>query len=413
MRRAILSVSFFNFFSAGLAFLINIFFARYFSVDVYGRINLLLSFTLIINTIGDFGFSNTNVIFTNKFKDEYSFEKLTLIVNYFYKKYLIWILISCLVLVLVFNFLYELTYLENIFLFFQGGVISFFRFLLSFHQAYGNWNKFNLINVSLNIFKFLFLAACFVVPFFTIEENLISYNLVLVILSAACFLSFVLSFIYSFRYLKIKVKTPEIKGLNEGFKRILIPLIGINVVIVFAMRSDSLIIQKYLGENALGIYSAANSLALVFPLITNSIMQVLLKEASNKGIDYLRRIIELQKKHFLFIVLVLIGVELLSYYLIPIVFGQEYESSVKYFQVLILAHLGGLIFTPLESYFYSKKTNLIFMLKCIQLSIIIIIPVIFVSSYGLLIMVLSVLLSRVVGWIILYNISINKLKQME
>ena len=410
MRKAILSVSFFNVISAGLAFLINIFLARYLSIEIYGRINLLLSFTLIINTIGDLGLSNTNVIFNNKLKDEHSKEVLLNAVGYFFKKYFNSILIISGVLIIIFSLWFKLSYIEIGFLFFQGVLIIFFRFLLSFHQAFGNWSKFNVLNLSLNILKFLFLGLCFIIPLLLRSQPILSYDLVLGLLSLACIISFSLTLFFSRRYAVINrhIKV-EVKLENE-FNKIWYPLIGINIIIVLAMRSDTLIIQYFLGEKSLGIYSAANSLSMVFPLITNSIMQVLLKETSNKGTDYLKRIIELQKRYFVYITLVLFAIELLAYYLIPFIFGSQYEDSVIYFQILILAQLGGLIFTPLESYFYSKNTKFIFYLKGIQLVIILTFSISFVQSFGLFSVAIAVLLSRVIGWIILSIKSSKALK---
>lgn len=410
MRKAILSVSFFNVISAGLAFIINIFLARYLSVETYGRINLLLSFTLIINTICDLGLSNANVIFNNKLKDESDNHKLLVVVVFFFKKYLAIIFVTGILLILAFSIWFKLSLIEIGFLFFQGFIITFFRFLLSFHQAFGNWTKFNLLNLSLNIFKIVLLGLCFIIPVIFKAQEILTYNSILILLSLACFISFCLSIVYAFKYFSVRTPLKIEINLSREFKNIWFPLIGINIIIVLAMRSDTLIIQYYLGDNSLGIYSAANSLSMVFPLITNSIMQVLLKETSNKGVFYLRRIMELQKKYFLFIALVLVIIELVSYYLIPFVFGQQYQQSIIFFQILILAQLGGLIFTPMESYFYSKNTKFIFYLKGLQLLIIVTFSILFINKWGLISVALAVLMSRLIGWAILTLKSTKELK---
>ena len=412
MRKAILSVSLFNVISAGLAFCINIFLARYFSVELYGRINLLLSFTLIINTISDLGFSNTNVIFNNKNKKSFSKEELLLATKYYFKKNIPIVLLIGVLLIIFFGLFFNLTSLEIGFLFIQGLLITFFRFLLSFHQAFGNWTTFNLLNLSLNVFKILFIGVSFCIPLFFKREIFLTYNIVLIFLILACILSFVFSFVYTSDYIFLKSPSKITTNLAQEFKKIWHPLIGINIIIVLAMRSDTLIIQKFLGDTDLGIYSVANSLALVFPLLTNSIMQVLLKETSDKGTSYLKRVLALQKKYALFIIMILIGVDFISYNLIPIIFGNQYQLSIIYFQILIIAHAGGLIFTPLESYFYSKETKFIFYFKGIQLSIIIVLSIAFIKILGLLSVALAVLLSRVLGWFILSIKSKKELKKI-
>lgn len=412
MRKAILSVSLFNAISAGLAFCINIFLARYLSVELYGKINLLLSFTLIINTISDLGFSNTNVIFNNKLKTSFSKNELLLATTYFFKKNLPIVVSVGLILILIFGILFDLTSLEILFLFVQGLLITFFRFLLSFHQAFGNWTRFNFLNLSLNVFKILFIGGSFYIPLFINLETILSYNVILIFLIISCIISFIISFIFSWKYISLKSPYVIMPKLVREFKKIWHPLIGINIIIVLAMRSDTLIIQKFLGDKYLGIYSVANSLALVFPLITNSIMQVLLKENSNKGSSFLKRILDLQKKYFIFILAILILLEFLSYYIISVLFGEEFKISVIYFQVLIVAHVGGLIFTPLESYFYSKNTKFIFYFKGIQLMIILILSITFIEILGLLSVALAVLVSRICGWIILSIKSKSELNKL-
>ncbi|WP_350289500.1 oligosaccharide flippase family protein [uncultured Croceitalea sp.] len=410
MKKAIFSVSAFNFLSAGLAFLLNIFLARFFSVEIYGRINLLLSFTLIINTVLDFGFSNTNVIFYNKNIVKNSKEDVLGVQFLFYRKLLPWLFLLGFFLIWIFNIFFNLSKLEFFFLVFQGIVISFFRYSLSFEQAFGNWARFNLLNLSLNLIKVLFLGSVFIISLSVKDENLLTYDIALLLLSLACLVSFFLALKGLISLKDFFFITEQKEQLKTGFKKIWKPLIGINLIIVFAMRFDTLIIQEFLGETQLGIFSAANSLALVFPLITNSLIQVLLKETASKGTEYLRKLLKFQKKILPILLFLIVLVELMSYYLIPFVFGESYDKSIAYFQILVIAHLGGLFFTPLESFFYSKESKIIFFLKGLQLSIIVILSLVLIQFFGLFGVVSAILISRVAGWIFLMRKSFLEIK---
>src|SRR5688572_6644307 len=68
LKKILISVTFFNFLAAGITFLINVLLARIFPYEIFGRINLLLSFSAILVMLFEFGFNNSMVIYYNKHK---------------------------------------------------------------------------------------------------------------------------------------------------------------------------------------------------------------------------------------------------------------------------------------------------------------------------------------------------------
>ena len=168
------------------------------------------------------------------------------------------------------------------------------------------------------------------------------------------------------------------------------------------MRIDNILIEYSLGIEKVAIYSAANSLAFVFPLFTGSIMKVLMKEISKNSLAYLDKIFFYQKKYFIYLILSIIVVYFLSPYIITLIFGHKYIPSIPIFQILSIVYIGGIFFTPLESYFYTEAPKNIFILKISQFLIILILGIIFVNVFNLKGMAFAIVLSRFFAWGYLY-----------
>jgi O-antigen/teichoic acid export membrane protein len=178
------------------------------------------------------------------------------------------------------------------------------------------------------------------------------------------------------------------------------------------MRIDNLIIENHLGLEQLALYAAVNSLAFMFPILTGSIMKFLLREVSKEGISYLIRITEIQKKYFPFLFLGILILALTSKPLIWIVYGNKFIEAVPVFVILMASYLGGVFFTPLESYFYGFHQKTILGLKLLQLCVLIIMALVLINKFRLIGIALAVLASRLTGWVILYYKSIKEIKKL-
>jgi O-antigen/teichoic acid export membrane protein len=173
-----------------------------------------------------------------------------------------------------------------------------------------------------------------------------------------------------------------------------------NVVIILTMRIDVFIIKHYLDYQHLGYYHVVFSLCSVFPLLTGSVMTVLLREFSSDGSS--------SEDHKLFLArqlkLVVPGIVLTTVLVllarpaIELLFGQRYAMSISLLQVMIIPFSLGVVFTPLESYYYSRRPHVITVMKFLQMTATIVFSLLFIRTYGLIGAGYSALLVRMLGW---------------
>jgi O-antigen/teichoic acid export membrane protein len=397
VKKALLGVTTFNFLSAGLGFMTNIFLARYYSEEIYGRINLLLSIALIIHTIVDFGYSTSLVVFKNRPDNSTTDHEL---VNYLFFKHYFFSIIACTVGILLLRQKYEFTEVELFFLAANGAFIGAYRYLLSILQAFGNWGPYNLLVVCNNLIKFISVVGGVAMMGFVTE------------LPVSVFYCFAFLAIYSFSICmiallmtrkKLGLKSPiEVKAKTD-FRKILLPLGFANIVIALGSRVDYIIIEELQDEHYLGVYAVANTLAFAFILVTNSLMKVFLKMGSEDPQRFLYRLLELQKRYFFPFIVVLVLVISSASQLVPFVFGEKYTPSIRCFQILVIPYLGGVFFTPLESYFYATNSFLIFLVKSGQLIVISTVGFLLVYQIGLVGMAIAILLSRIFTWMFFFK----------
>uniref|UniRef100_UPI00321748E5 lipopolysaccharide biosynthesis protein n=1 Tax=uncultured Draconibacterium sp. TaxID=1573823 RepID=UPI00321748E5 len=406
MKKALISVTFFNILGAGLGFIINVLIARIFPVEVFGRINLLLSISTISMTIFEFGYFNSLVIFYNKQKiKEYDQDLLNLITRKYFLFLLKIIPLYGLILFFIDKY-YSFSFWEFVFLISSALFLVLYRFFTTYYQALGRWSKYNLLNISYSLLKggILLIGGAIAVYILKCTPEYELY-LKLYILYAISLLIF--GFISSYNQIGIQYSN----NYDDKLLKKTILSIGItNIIIALSMRLDNVIIEYFLGAQEVGVYAAANTLALAFPLITGSIMRVFMREASNDSINFLNKILKFQKKYFIHLLGFIIVVILLSPHLIEFLFGEKYINSIPIFQILIVAYIGGVFFTPLESFFYNENSNLILRLKFIQLILFLIGSVCLIKVFSLVGVALTVVLTRVFAWIFL---SINSYKQIS
>lgn len=398
MRKAFLSVALSNIIGAGLGFLINVSLARLLDVASFGRLNLVFSIIIILYTVADFGFGSSVVIFYNRHRNENADEKIKT-VNHIYVRFLAIVSAASVFVLVLMGKLYSLSLLEITVVFTSFLLFGCYRYLCSIHQAVGNWTQFNFLTILNNILKALCLAVAIVtVSIWLAVDNY--YNAALYGYIAYSVLLLLVALIATRAYLVLPstVNSAEVKE----FIKILTPIGIAGIFIVITMRFDSLIIEKLLGSRSLGIYSAANSLAMVFPIITGSLMNVVLRESAGDKLKFLERVLTNQKKYFVTLLLVLISSYLLSDYIIALAFGNTYAESVDVFKVLLIAYIGGVFFTPLESYFYANHPNVILVMRFVQMLVLIVLTTVLIGRFGIVGVASSVVVTRIIAWIYFY-----------
>lgn len=396
MKKTILGVLFSNFTGAGIGFLLNIILARLLSLEEYGRINLILTMVIVIFTFFEFGFNNSTVIFYNKFKEKYS--NIEIYINKLYIKYLLLVSFPIIALVLILRSFYHLTTLETSIIIINVMIFSIYRYILSVYQAKAEWKTYNIVTIMNNVLKLIILVSFLLVAYYIHYTNV--YNIILFSYAVSAVMLLIITLIISTPFNKLKFDKKE--NIFRDFKKIIVPIGISNIFIIISMRADIFFIEYYLDSEQLGIYIAANSLALVFPLITSSLMNVFIQKSSNEKSDFLEKLFQSQKKYIPYLILILVALILISKPLFLILFGEEYIESVNIFRILLIAYIGGIFFTPLESYFYSHHQKIILQIKFLQMLLIIFGVWITSKWFALEAIATVIVLSRILGWVILY-----------
>lgn len=409
IKKDIYSVIFSNFMAAGLGFFLNVVLARLLDVDEYGRIFLIFSLVTVLYTIFDFGFNSAQVIFYNKAKDEYgecfAYGYIACIYRYWYFATNIISLLAIYILARK----YSLDRLELVCLYSSFSLFTLFRFYISSLQSFGFWLLYNKLNILNNIVKsILILSFVFALPTFISSFNMYESALVGFFLYP-----FVLLIIVYLVYPKIKKEkcSKELtKAFHHSFFRNLLPIGIIAFLSIVIMRVDLLIIEHFLGFEALGIYAASSSLALAFPLITASIMNVFLKKMSESGVEYLAVIFDKQKRLIFILPIIAMSVYLLSPYIFNLLYGERYIGGGNVFSLLVVAYLGGIYFTPFESYFYAHKPYIVLCIRFVQLLVMVLLQVLLIRDIGLIGIAIGIFFSRLISWLAITILSIKELK---
>ena len=376
----------------------------------FGKINLIFTIVVIMFTIADFGICNSVVIFYNRTKNKIEVDPIYYF-NSLYIKYLFLIFVLAFPSTIILKKLYDFSLIESTVLFIVFYLFLIFRYLNAINQAKGKWLKYNLLNIFNNLCKFICFAV-FTILLYFIFHYLTKYQSILIGYIAYSISLIIVSSRVNKNYLKISKRKIEKKYVKE-LKSIIIPLGLANIFIIITMRFGNLIIAKVLGNKELGIYSAANTLALVFPLITTSLMNVLLREASGQKTDFLAKILKNQKKYIMVLILVLILTIFFSKYFILLIFGSSYIDAMNIFRILLIAYIGGVFFTPLESYYYGNHQKTILFIRFVQMLVVIIGSVISIKHFGLYGIATTVVISRIIGWFYIYAVSYKILRKAE
>lgn len=406
MKKTIFTVIFSNFLGAGISFLLNIILARLLSVEDFGRLSLIFTLVIICFSIVEFSFSNANVIFYNKFK---KIEKNKIdknLISYLNNMFIKYIIFTSPIIVIILFFLeihYDLTNLEVLVLSVNYLMFLIFRYILSLHQAIGDWKRYNIFNVLNNLLKSFSILLLLLISYYLLDYSLYSTSLIGYLIFP--FLLIITSIFFSKEIIVFR-KSIDTYDFNI-YKKIILPLGISNIFIIIASRADILIIEHLLGSEKLGIYAVANTLALAFPLITSALRNVFIRETTNGGVDFLNKILYNQIKFLPLVIITYILIFISSHFILTFAFGEKYIDSVDIFNILVIAYIGGIVFTPLESYFYSNHQKTIFILKFLQMIIVVILCYILIPLFELYGAAWSIVISRVFGWIYILALTLK------
>lgn len=384
VKRLITNISF-NFVSVGLGFLNALIIAKYLNIQDYGSYTVLVTFATIASVFSDLGLSNTFVVYTNRFKDKTKaiLQFYNFIWKFRYYIILIYVIISSfLILYIGFNKILELSFIVLFpFILVTNTILNYQS------QVLNNWNRYGLINASMNFFRLIGLFLLLLLSIFNVDT-------ILIILITSGFLQMFILLYLNKHYFKSHdiASTKTIVKLTKSF-------FILNCITIVASKSDIIIGEFLLNPKQLGLYSNAFVLASFFPVISSSLNQVLIR---NSSIDILKKInksINIKTVVFLFLMISLIW--LLSDSIFRFFFNSKYNESIILFKLLATIHSFGILFSPYESYFTNSNQNFLIKLKSIQTIILLSTPFLFYNYLNWYSLIFGVLFSRLVGWTIL------------
>lgn len=396
MNRVIFKVFGWNLVAAAVGMLSTLVLARCLSLEEFGKISLILSVVAIVQGVVSFGFNNAVVIYLNQHGVELRVSLLERINAIFFTYFPVAMIVAIPVLYFT-SGAYHFSWVELLTMWLLVGVFSSTSYLISIDQAFQQWNRYSILNALNSVVKFLCLSIALTSAYFLYLDRYLTVIVALVVFAIAYV---IIVTVQNKEHLVSKEIRSDV-SINRDYWRIVLPIGLTNLIIVIAMRVDVLIVEHYIGIEALGIYTAAISLAGAIPLLTNALMNVyIVHAAQEKGNQvFLQRLVRQQLKYFLPILVIGIIVAMASPYFVPLIFGQKFIPSATVFNILLIAFLGGVIFTPIESHLYANHQRIIMSIKLIQLAGMVVFSVWLVGLYELNGVAFAIVISRVIGWL--------------
>lgn len=245
--------------------------------------------------------------------------------------------------------------------------LSFLNSLVtSFFQAR---SKFNIIN-RISIFNSIINAALFPILYFYLQSTSISvvekFNYVLL---ATLLILLLNSIIWVYLYMKQIAVLPKIS--NAIFNRIkefisysLLIYIGM-FVNFFNYRLDLWIVNNYLDEKQLSHYSLAANIAQIILYLSVTIGSVVLPKLSNSDEEKrLEIFVRVSRFSFSFFFLLVIIAFSTSFFIIPIMYGEEFVPTIIPFQILSLGILFSCITQVFSVLMVSSNKNKYNIIAC-------------------------------------------------
>lgn len=365
--------------------------ARSLGPSDFGLITIALTTMVLIADIADIGI-NTGLIrfvssnLTQNSDKAYRFLKLSLEI-----KLIAWV-ISFFIIILLTPFLAsQLFHKEELILplrltaFGVGGALLF-TFATSALQAYQKYFLWSLINILTNALRLIFLLVLVYYLLLNVESSLIVYMIL------PFFGFFVALFILPTR--KIFLSKHEFSLSKELFKYN-IPVAIFTIISAFSARLDIYLNAVLLSTREVGIYGAASQLVQIMPQLVSALGLVSAPKFASFQ-NNIQMLIYFKKFQLFVFGLCLLGILTIpvSTYLIPILFGPEYNDAVAPFIFLFLGMVIFLFSIPVHHsvIFYFGRPDIFIWVSLGHLLIIAGVGFLMISNYGVIGAAVTVLL---------------------
>jgi O-antigen/teichoic acid export membrane protein len=401
-----------NLISTGLAVIATLFLARTLGPVNYGTLSIYTSIYTTILGLTDFGLGLTAVkLISSNLKNNphksHSYMKII-----FYMEVLSGLIVA--LVGIIFSGLiakglggeYLLFPVRMAFL--AGAFASTGAFVGPFLTSHGKFFKNSALGVSTSIVKTAGVVILFLLTSLTLNNVILFY----VILNIGMFLVGVAISPKGFTEKTTKNENKKaIKDIFHFSKWVLLSYFAT----VIASRLDIFLISRYKGQEQVGIYSAALQLSLLLPLLIGSMTTVLLPLVSKykKKAEYLSYI----KKYFIVataIIILCIPALIISPYLIKIIFGSKYDSSILIFQILFIAYLPSVLANPISLIVFSmNKPKSITIINYLQLVLAVILNVLLIPRYGIFGAAISFLVTNISSAIAVLSYTLYSVKKIK
>jgi O-antigen/teichoic acid export membrane protein len=380
-----------NALNAAFGFIATILLTRMLSVSDFGKYGYLYAFAMIAVTVLDFAAGTSFVV-------HYARKGMSssILANYnaFRLGSLALLGIAGLLFFLAPVAAYSVT--DKAFLLTLMASMSVSLHFQSFYQGAGRYRHFGVMAALNNASRLLFIAG---LALFMAKDRSARLDTVMLVMCGAQAFAVAAAILLARRDMAWDLNF----RFDRDFIRSLLYLGIGNILIIVTMRIDVFIIKHYLDYQSVGYYHVVFTLCSVFPLLTGSIMTVMVRELSAQEGEpgTLGAILGRQLKLLPRGMIVMLALVLLSRPLIELFFGSRYDASVPLLQVMLIPFSLGVIFTPLESYFYSRRPKIITIMKLAQMLATIVLSVLLIRAWGLVGIGYSTLLVRLTGWMYL------------
>ena len=387
-----------TFINGALGAIFYIFSARYLGPASFGLMILAITALTMISDISDLGTGTGIVRFVSEYliKDRYKayrFLKLGLKVKIIVSIVVVilgWIS-SPLIAEMLFSKAELTTSLRIAFIGVSSALL--FTFITSTLQSLQKFWSWSIIQIGTNSLRLIFVFALTWIGILTLNLNLLVYIFIPLV-------GFIVGMmIIKPDFMKVKNEYSVAKEFFHYNKWVAL----FSLVAALGARMDIFISGRLLTNHELGIYSASNQLVQVIPQFVVAIHTVIAPKMAS--MDSFKEFMSYLKKTQVMVLGIAILIILLlpiAVYLIPLLYGNSYITSVPVFIVLLVGMLFFLISTPIHIsvFYYFSNPRLFFWLSCMHLIIVSVASWIFVSSYGAMGGAIAVLLGQIVSFII-------------
>lgn len=352
-----------NIVAQGIGFLAIIIISRDLGPEQYGIFSLLLAVFTVATQVSDFGVSTSYVKYVSENLSKAKEIFVTVILS---KVVLSLVVISTLYFSsgLISDFFFESKEYKRLIEIIAIAILfhAFFAVIVSHFQAVQNFKIFAYLNIAHNFLKLL--SVVIVAFAFSQEKHLEYFILTYAFVVVTLILAISLKNYRLLRFIKQFDFDYFIQIYKLGFWVFLSSL-----AVMVIMRLDIMMLQKMSSSLEVGYYSVAMNLAMIFPLITASLVTTLLPKMddflkTHTVKEYVQRVLSKTK----YVLAILIVMELLSPFVIKLLFGEQYIESISVFQILLVAFTFGVIINPISLVMYSiNKAYLLTIMNWIQL----------------------------------------------